>query len=192
VSTSQGSERLVERQVLPAALEYSLNYDVFFENGWKWVNGGKLPGLAPTNYTAGCKDPTTYGWSVRGSWMEGGQLIVYDYDQKRDNRCGEYTYAGVNLTINEWHALTIHVKLNQPANASNGIMSMYLNGTRVVHETSEWLRGDEQNISMITTFLFATFFGGSDATWSPNTTVYSRFDNFAVYPGLRVRNAPGQ
>src|SRR5882724_11055636 len=30
---------------IPPAKEYYLDYEVFFDSGWVWVKGGKLPGL---------------------------------------------------------------------------------------------------------------------------------------------------
>lgn len=191
VPTSEGSERLTVGQTIPAALEYTLNYDVMFENDFEWVKGGKLPGLAPTNYTTGCKEPTPTGWSVRMMWRTGGEPVLYTYDQNRANRCGEDARSGVKFAKNTWQPLSVHVRVNQPASASNAEMSLYMGGKRIAHVTNAQLRGAEGTATLINQFIFHTFFGGSDDTWSPSKTVHARFDNFAVYPGLRVRNAPG-
>lgn len=191
VPTSDGSERLTVGQTIPAALEYTLNYDVLFENDFEWVKGGKLPGLAPTNYTTGCKDPNPNGWSVRMMWRRLGEPVLYIYDQNRANRCGEDAHSGVQFAKNTWQPLSVHVRVNQPASASNAEMSLYLAGKRIAHVANAQLRGAEGSATLINQFIFHTFFGGSDDTWSPSKNVHARFDNIAVYPGLRVRNSVG-
>lgn len=191
VPTSDGSERLTVGQTIPAALEYTLNYDVLFENDFEWVKGGKLPGLAPTNYTTGCKDPSPTGWSVRMMWRTLGEPVLYVYDQNRANRCGEDARSDVKMAKNTWQPFSVHVRVNQPASASNGEMSLYLSGKRIAHVTNAKLRGAEGSATLINQFIFHTFFGGSDSSWSPSKNVHARFDNFAVYPGLRVRSSVG-
>ena len=44
---------------IPPAKEYYLDYEVFFDSGWVWVKGGKLPGLV-----GGSPGQGRAGWST--------------------------------------------------------------------------------------------------------------------------------
>lgn len=187
--SAQGSPRTVANVKLPAAKEYTLNYDVMFENGWEFVHGGKLPGLGPDNDTAGCAPISASGWSARVMWRTGGTPVIYSYHQDRANRCGDDFYSNTNFAIGQYQAVSLHVKVNDPGQ-HNGSITLYLNGQRIASHDNVRLRQNGGNNTLITQFLFHTFFGGNDWYWAPSKTVYSRFDNFAVYPGLRVRNLP--
>lgn len=191
VPTSEGSERLGYNPRLPPAKEYSLNYDVFFESDFEWVRGGKLPGLGPVNQTTGCRAHTLEGWSVREMWRQEGQPVFYVYDQDRAKECGEQTETGVHMTKETWHAISLYVKVNDPSYEHNAVMELYLDGEMVSRIEGAQLRGEDGDHTLINRILFHTFFGGSDSSWSPSTQVHSRFDNLAVYPGHRVRTAPG-
>ncbi|VUD67277.1 Extracellular exo-alpha-L-arabinofuranosidase [Thalassocella blandensis] len=189
--SSEGSPRTVANVALPSAKEYTLNYDVMFENGWEFVRGGKLPGLGPNNDTAGCNPISPSGWSGRVMWRPGGTPVIYSYHQDRANRCGDDIYSNRTFSVGQYQAISLHVKVNDPGQY-NGNMTLYLNGERIASQENVRLRQDGGSHTQITQFLFHTFFGGSDWSWAPSKTVYSRFDNFAVYPGLRVRQSPGQ
>lgn len=189
--TFEGSERISVNETLPAAQEYTLNYDVYFESDFQWVRGGKLPGLGPQYQTTGCKEQTTKGWSVREMWRDNGQPVFYVYDQNRAKECGEQTNSGLYFEKSKWYAMSVYVKVNSPASSANGTMQLYMNGALIIEVNNAQLRGEEGNDTLINKLLFHTFFGGSDSSWSPTKSVHSRFDNLAVYPGLRVRSAAG-
>jgi len=192
VPTTNGSERLQTSVAIPPANEYTLNYDLFFENDFEFVKGGKLPGLSPNTYTTGCQQQVPYGWSVRLMWRPSGVPTIYWYDQNRPGDCGESAYADVRFEKNKWQALSLYVKVNDASSTSNGQMQLYINGKSIASANNIKFRGENGDHTKITRFFFSTFFGGNNSTWSPSKTVYSRFDNFAVYPGLRIRSAPGQ
>ncbi|MBK7963279.1 MAG: hypothetical protein IPK04_20090 [Bdellovibrionales bacterium] len=46
------------------ANEYTLNYRVYFENGFDFKKGGKLPGLGPLVHVTGCRPEAPKKWSV--------------------------------------------------------------------------------------------------------------------------------
>lgn len=191
VPSSEGSPRIVARKSLPTAKEYTLNYDVMFENGWDFVKGGKLPGLGPDKVIAGCMANQADGWSARVMWRRSGTPVIYSYHQNRANRCGDDFYSSDQFAIGRYQAVSLHVKVNDPW-VANGLIELYLDGRKIAEHQNAQLRNASGGSTQITQFLFDTFFGGSDSSWSPPRTVYSRFDNFAVYPGLRVRNRPGE
>ncbi|WP_416398739.1 RICIN domain-containing protein [Allohahella sp. A8] len=191
VRSSVGSPRIVAEKSLPPAREYTLNYDVMFENGFEFIKGGKLPGLGPNRPTAGCAPIVDDGWSARVMWRRDGEPVIYSYHQNRAKRCGDDFHSSVQFQTGRYQAISLHVKVNDPWSA-NGLIDLYIDGRKVASHQNVQLREVGGSQTEITKFLLATFFGGSDWSWAPPRTVYARFDNFAVYPGLRVRGAPGR
>ncbi|MDX2052812.1 MAG: hypothetical protein SFV15_10500 [Polyangiaceae bacterium] len=77
-----------------AAKAYTLTYDLYFEPGFDFAKGGKLPGLAAKAFDSGCTDDgnkkrNVKNWSVRVMWRNNGRLQLYSYDQTRPSGgCG--------------------------------------------------------------------------------------------------------
>jgi hypothetical protein len=73
---------------------YTLTYNVYFEPGFDFAKGGKLPGLASKMYDSGCtedgnKKRRGTNWSVRLMWRANGRVELYSYDQSRPSgSCG--------------------------------------------------------------------------------------------------------
>lgn len=73
---------------------YTLTYDLFFEPGFDFAKGGKLPGLAAKTFDSGCTEDgnakrNAKNWSVRMMWRNNGRLQLYSYDQSRPSgSCG--------------------------------------------------------------------------------------------------------
>ncbi len=73
---------------------YTLSYDVYFEPGFDFAKGGKLPGLAAANFDSGCTEDgnakrSNENWSVRIMWRANGRVELYSYDQTRPSgNCG--------------------------------------------------------------------------------------------------------
>ena len=80
---------------------YTLSYDVYFEPGFDFAKGGKLPGLAAAAFDSGCtEDGNTKrqgsNWSERVMWRANGRLQLYSYDQSRPSGS-----CGIENTIDE-------------------------------------------------------------------------------------------
>lgn len=191
--TSKGSDRVGGSQRIPESWHYTLNYDVKFDQGFEFVKGGKLPGLAPLKHITGCRSSVPEGWSARMMWGRQGIVQPYFYQQNRSSACGEGAKSAEPVFIpGKWHALSLRVYVNRDPRESNGSIQVYVDGRKVSENSGLRLRGDGSDDSLINKILFSTFHGGSDSSWSPSKTVYAYFDNFAVYPGLRVRHRPGE
>jgi hypothetical protein len=223
--TNTGTDVVQAIQTLPLADAYSLNYDLYFETGYDWARGGKLPGLSAKEWDSGCSvegdglatDPGPGRWSVRLMWRANGTNELYVYDQTRPaGACGTRSPTTIPFTTGRWYAITIYVKLNTTATATDGIAGLYIDGQLARQETGLKLRAETTSASRINQIFFSTFYGGNeskrlyclenpgtspycttpdplgDVTWVPNSIGYLRFDNMAVYPGLRVRTTPGQ
>jgi hypothetical protein len=80
---------------------YTLSYDVYFEPGFDFAKGGKLPGLAAASFDSGCTEDGNAkrqpaNWSERLMWRANGRLQLYSYDQSRPSGS-----CGIETTIDE-------------------------------------------------------------------------------------------
>ncbi len=72
----------------------TLSYKLFFEPGFDFARGGKLPGLAAKVFDSGCTEEGSAkrsgsNWSVRLMWRANGRVELYSYDQSRPaGSCG--------------------------------------------------------------------------------------------------------
>jgi hypothetical protein len=212
-------------QPIPLADEYTLNYDMYFEPGYDWARGGKLPGLSAKEWDSGCSiegdgiptDPGPERWSVRLMWRMAGTNELYVYDQDRvPGACGTRSPTNLTFDTGRWISVSLYVKLNTAADAHDGVAQMYFDGTLAREESGIRFRSTLGEDSRINQIFFSTFFGGNESkrlyclahpgsapyctapdpypqtTWVPAQVSYVRFDNLAVYPGLRVRARPGR
>ena len=188
---SGGSRRLVEEIPVPAAREYTLQYDVRFGADFEFVRGGKMHWLGPVNKTTGCNPIEPDGWSARIMWRQYGVAQLYAYHQDRQNNCGDGRLSYRILSKRNYQAVSLYVRVNSARDVSDGEIAVYINGTRVARWNNIRLRSDINRDTEINNFLFSTFHGGNDSSWSPSQTVIAWYDNFAVMPGLDVREEPG-
>lgn len=78
---------------------YTLSYRMYFEPGFDFAKGGKLPGLAAAAFDSGCTEDgsdkrQSSNWSERLMWRANGRLQLYSYDQSRASGS-----CGVEMTI---------------------------------------------------------------------------------------------
>lgn len=184
-----GSPRLLHKHNIPAATEYTLNYDIYFDNDWNITTGGKFHGLVPNNTTSGCKPIEADGWSARAVFAS-RKAYLYTYHQDKNANCGDKNGGGTTLDKGKWYAVSLHVKLNSADNKNDGFARLYINGNLAVSQNSREFRSVINNATKITKFYFSTFLGGSP-TGSKKGSVHARFDNFGVYPGKSIRSSPG-
>lgn len=195
---NRGSERVIVDYKLPPSLQYTLNFDVNFCSNFDFHKGGKLHGLGPANPVGGGNEVSPPRWSARAMFRPQGGLQSYIYSQNKKGKYGEVEIAkGFRFEPGRYYALTYQVVLNNPASASNGYMRIFVNGDQVIYHGNIQFRATESLDSHISTLLFNTFHGGHSADWAPRNANGSYkvdcayFDNFAVYPSLEVRVAPG-
>lgn len=78
----------------------------------------------------------------------------------------------------QWTKLRLHMTLNTP-NVTDGVITLDVNGQRVIEfRKLNWRQYANIYIEGVT---FATWFGGSDATWAPPFNTYALFRNFKMY-----------
>ncbi|MDB5801592.1 MAG: Carbohydrate-binding family [Rhodocyclales bacterium] len=90
--TTDGSSK--DSNAAIPAKAYTLAYDVYFEPGFDFAKGGKLPGLAAAAFDSGCTEDgnnkrSGTNWSERIMWRANGRVEMYSYDQSRPSgSCG--------------------------------------------------------------------------------------------------------
>lgn len=184
---------------LPETVEEAyLSYRIKFKNGFDFVRGGKLPGLAAENAPTGSTAADgTNGWTARLMWrtdFEGtsgqpeqlqAEAISYaKYFQSGPNGDGQedkiyWVDADENRKIldsDTWYQVIQRVKLNTPG-VADGILQIWLDG-ELVHEQTDVVYRTVAGLE-IDQMYFSTFFGGG-SSWktSKDETVY--FDDFKI------------
>ena len=179
--TDRGSARLQTKVAIPPGDHYSLIYDIFFEDGFEFVRGGKLPGLSPSVHTTGCSPAIPNGWSVRLMWRPNGSAQAYYYGQDRMERCGdgERSFEGAFI-VGRWQQVALEVKLNSAPESFDGKLELKVDGELVSSAENINLRGTIDDNTLINQFFFSTFYGGADPSWAPSKTTYIKFDNVQV------------
>jgi hypothetical protein len=195
----RGSRRIVQRFALPErAAEITLCYDVRFERGFNFVRGGKLHGLGPDRPVTGGNPMTAEGWSARVNFSGGGGVRTYLYVQDNPRQYG-VGRGNEDFTFEEdrYHAVSLHVRLNDPPEASNGFARVYVDGKQILDHSNVRFRDAGVPETLISQFLFSSFHGGNSPEWAPKNpdgeyaTHHAYFDNFAIYRGQRIRAKPG-
>lgn len=190
--------------------ELYLQYRIRFENGFDFVRGGKLPGLAGgTSPTGNTQADGTNGWTGRLMWRtefngvsgQPEQLtstgISYakytdsGFAQDGRNEDREYWFDSngdaITIASGTWYQIKQRIKMNTPG-VSNGILQIWLDDELVLDQQDVLFRTVAD--LKIDQMYFSTFFGGND-DWatSKDETVY--FDEFEIYaPEPRFLKVP--
>lgn len=200
VGGAMGSARILRNIPLPeAGTEYTLNYDVKFPAGFPFVRGGKMHGLGPSGPVTGGNPIRPDGWSARVMWRKRGRIETYTYHQDQKGQYGESGEVAQQFyfTTGAYHAVSLHVRVNDPVEQANGFVRLYVDGRLVEARRNIRFRAVDDDATRITQFLFSTFHGGNDPSWAPRTpagryeTVSAFFDNIAIHRGEHVRSRPG-
>ncbi|KAH9939573.1 hypothetical protein B0H21DRAFT_32692 [Amylocystis lapponica] len=184
---------------LTTAKEATFGYRVFFQEGFEYNKGGKLPGLyggdsydEAVSCSGGRRDDGCF--SSRLMWRTDGMGELYTYlppdytanqavcDQPPFSTCNDVYGASVgrgsfNFTAGQWNTVSQRVRLND-AGAENGELELYAGGVSVVNVSGLVLRDSDDG--RIWGMQFQTFFGGSDASWASQQSQYTYFDDFSI------------
>lgn len=162
--------------------ELYLSYRIRFRAGFDFAKGGKLPGLVGGSAPTGCVVDET-GFSARMMWRTGGLAVQYLYFPDKIESCGddyEYQVAEMDarFTPGKWHVVLHRIVMNTPGQP-NGVMQAWFDGALALdHHSFVWRKAGAG--WAIDALYFSTFFGGSDATWAPNTDQTIDYDDFIV------------
>ncbi|MEZ6067062.1 MAG: hypothetical protein R3B90_15485 [Planctomycetaceae bacterium] len=195
-----GSKRIIVTQpLLQSATECTLCYDVQFQPGFQFVNGGRLHGIGPDNRVAGEASNDPDAWCARVRFRGDGTLQTSLFHQDQRQTAGD---RGVKvkdfpLLPGRFYAVSLHVKLNDPEEA-NGFTRLYVNGTLVEERTEIRFREVGGEKTEIRHLMFNTFHDGHTRESAPRNPDGSYrqcravFDNLAVYVGEHVRERAGE
>ena len=156
-----------------------MSYKLRFRPGFKFVRGGKLPGLGGGKCNTGGHPPTGKdGCSVRFMWLKHGGLSVYVYHPDQPGKYGEHFKATRLLTTGEWHELKMRVKLNTPGKHDGSVVG-WLDGEQVIDVKK--LRFRDVDTIKLNKVLFETFFGGGTPSYRALRDEFIEFDDFRVW-----------
>ncbi|KAJ7272032.1 hypothetical protein B0H12DRAFT_1008536 [Mycena haematopus] len=188
---------------MTTAKTLTLGYSVYFEEGFDFNKGGKLPGLyggddAESAVSCSGGRRSTACYSSRLMWRTNGMGEMYtylpDYEVEgfaaNKNVCNIAPFSTCNPTYGAsvgrgsftfptgaWTTVSQRVKLNDVGQA-NGELQLWVNGKSVIDVSNLILRdsseGKHRGIMM------QTFFGGSDSTWASPKTQDAYFSDFSV------------
>ncbi|CAE6455808.1 unnamed protein product [Rhizoctonia solani] len=173
-------------QPITHAKVLTFSFAVFFEEGFQFNKGGKLPGLyggVSDSEATGCSGGRRSNkcWSTRFMWRKDGQGEVYTYlppsgeSTNKKAVCspsnahcnGEYGWSlgrgDWSWKTGQWQTIAQKVTLNTPGNADGSIVTYYNGG--VVSEAKDIIvRASADSVPRGA--MVQTFFGGHDATWA--------------------------
>ncbi|MFK7736668.1 MAG: polysaccharide lyase [Pirellulaceae bacterium] len=176
-----------------------LEYRLQFGEGFDFVRGGKLPGLAGGTAPTGSKlADGNNGWSSRFMWrtdhhgksgrppqrrawlqsymkhFESGPkedgIGEDELDWRRDSR-------RVMIEAGRWYSIRQEVRMND-VGKNDGQLRVWLDGVLVANRDDVYYRkSDKIGIDVL---YFSTFFGGSKTHWGPSQDETIYFDDFRI------------
>lgn len=163
----------------------TLSYDLCFADGFDFVLGGKLPGLAGGEANTGGDRPNGRdGFSARMMWRAGGAVVQYVYhpDQRGvwgDDLPWDAGHARV-FRPGVWHSVRHEIVLNTPGER-DGVLRGFFDGELALERAD--LRFRDVSHLKLDHLYFSTFFGGNSVEWGPTRDEHVDFANFRVTTG---------
>ena len=179
--------------------EAYLSYRVKFEEGFDFVRGGKLPGLAGGSAPSGSAPADgVRGWSGRLMWRTDFRGVTGQPEQLRSGMISyaKHVHSGfamdgrqedevfwfeadgsrTEVRSDQWYAIRQRVVLNTPGQR-DGILQLWIDGRLVLDQDNIQYRNTPD--LKIDRLFFSTFFGGGDA-WRSSKDEYVLFDDFKM------------
>jgi hypothetical protein len=158
-----------------------LSYWLRFAPNFRWVKGGKLPGLCGGSCPSGGALVSGFGgWSMRMMWRPGGAGEEYGYILPAQPYGTELGLGAWTFTTAEWHRVAQELVLNTDG-APNGESRVWFDVDPSAEPTfvakSLTYRRDDTPAD---TLFFSTFFGGHDAEWATPVDTFVDFSSFVV------------
>jgi hypothetical protein len=182
------------------AKEVLFTFQVWFNDDFDFVKGGKLPGLYGGTSTTGGKscsggDQRDDCFSARGMWRTDGAGELYNYFPFEQNYCNTPDSGNGVVTVCEsggygasvdrgaftfpkgkWVSLAQRLKLNDPGQA-NGEQELFVDGVSKIKHTDVQIRGtDDVRIQGV---MAQSFFGGSKDEFRPPKDETAYFTGYA-------------
>ncbi|KAI8100558.1 hypothetical protein M9434_004950 [Picochlorum sp. BPE23] len=185
----------------------TLEYEVYFPLDFEWVKGGKLPGfMGGASNGIGCgggnRDYDCFSYRVMWRREGYGEAYVYAPFPSQDptlcpelpdcntktpsvlcNNCDgtagwSLGRASFRFQPGQWNKVKVQMKLNNPG-YPDGMIRLVVNDQTAYEKFNfVWRTNDTVKIEGIN---IASWYGGSDATWSPNRDQYIYIKNYRMY-----------
>lgn len=163
--STQGTKRVIVNQLIEQADAMSLEYRIDLCNNFNFGKGGKLPGLGSVKPIAGGRIMDRKNWSARLMFNSDGSIKTYVYNQNKTQKYGSVVNSSANsLKLTPGNSFVIKMVLTKSIPFS--LIKVYLNNKLII-EHPNLLLGDNSKESSIGTFMFNTFHGGADESWTP-------------------------
>ncbi|WP_420582313.1 polysaccharide lyase [Reichenbachiella sp.] len=178
VGPEQGGVQFV--RPIPPAATYYLSYDIYFEEGFDFALGGKLPGLTSGGaaFTGGKHPDQGQGWSARYMWTGEQKPIVYLYYKDMQEKYGEAIHLKAKFETGKWHTLIQRIQINTPGKKDAEI-EVWMDNQKVGQKKNFSIR--EGDLGLIDSFYFSTFHGGATPEWAPKNDSFIQIDNIRIY-----------
>ncbi|MCP4523477.1 MAG: hypothetical protein GY828_04625 [Candidatus Gracilibacteria bacterium] len=151
-----------------------LEYTFEIPEDFDFVKGGKLPGLCGGDCPTGGADIQN-GFSARMMWRKEGDLELYGYLGKKEQKFGQSLGRGMfQLKPGKSYKITQEIQMNTGSN-NDGIIKIFVNGHGVYFNDSVYF-GKQGEIHP-DKFIFSTFFGGGDESWASTQDNSLKFSN---------------
>ncbi|CDH49252.1 polysaccharide lyase family 14 protein [Lichtheimia corymbifera JMRC:FSU:9682] len=174
-----------------------LSYQVAFDDGFDWVQGGKLPGIFgggdDEKCSGGDKADGSNCFSLRLMWREDGEGEAYAYipddeicDSKQNNvTCIDgfgisFSRGAIKFNTNEWTKMEIYVKMND-ASDSNGELKVWQDDSLLIDASNIKYRTTDQ--LGVSSLMFSTFFGGGSKEYASSTDTSTYYKNIEFSVG---------
>ncbi|MDB5972642.1 MAG: hypothetical protein JWQ90_5092 [Hydrocarboniphaga sp.] len=160
------------------AVAACLRYQLRVPSGFRFVKGGKLPGLYGGDAPGGGKPVDGIeGFSMRLMWRSGGDLEAYAYIANAAP--GTSIGRGVaRLQPGRWTTLELELRLNRP-DSSDGSLALWVDGDlKLERHDLAYRRSLEIAIDGL---MFSSFFGGDDPSWASPVDQVLEFRDFQLF-----------
>lgn len=185
-----GSHRVQQQFFLSRPVQSAtLSFYVCFDENFDWAKGGKLHGLSSLVPTTGGDLTRPDRWSSRLLFKPDGTLQNYIYEQRKETKYGFGSKSKPSvLPKNQWINITLQLKLNKNDN-DLGFSKIFVNNKIVISNQNIQYRGIYNTHTLISKFIFSTFHGGNDSSFSPQidgttSSVFAYYDDIVVYEGI--------
>lgn len=185
-----GSQRVQQQFFLDKPVKSAtLNFYACFETNFDWAKGGKLHGLSSFIPTSGGDFTRSDRWSSRLLFKPQGSLQNYIYEQQKKTKFGFGSKSKKNiLPKNKWVNITLQIKLNHSDDVL-GFANVFVNNELVISNNNIQFRKIYNAHTLISKFIFSTFHGGNDTSFSPKidgviSSVFAYYDDIVVYQGI--------
>lgn len=178
--------------------ELYFSYNIYFEDGFDWKLGGKLPGLGVMPDFEGFNGPKENDGSIcMMMWQADGKIKWYNYfHEDFDYKYGRGPVIPAAFTTGRWFNITIRLVNSSPW-AKDGLCEVFFDG--ILNHQMRNIRTREEADKYINVLRMNTFQGGGDKSYAPSVSKNMWIDDMELFyftgdstPELPIGNITSQ